>query len=145
MAGWSLNCASWQDGWGEHSCPRSATAIDSVAVDRTPNLPIERRTLFHWAIAAPNVKFKVVKIRTGCQYIGYFCYSRKPKLGRTKHLTGPHPGRGLELAGLEPMCAVKINMSGIFKQQNRPKTVAQSALLYLDIVLSVAVLLPSHK
>jgi len=25
-------------------------------------------------------------------------------------------------------------MSGIFKQENRPKTVAQSALLYLDIV-----------
>jgi len=28
-------------------------AIHSVAVNRTPNLPIERRTLCHWAIAAP--------------------------------------------------------------------------------------------
>ena len=28
---------------------RSATAIHSVPVDRTPNLPIERRTLYHWA------------------------------------------------------------------------------------------------
>jgi len=26
--------------------------IHSVAVDRIPDLPIERRTLFHWAIAA---------------------------------------------------------------------------------------------
>jgi len=59
---------------------------------------------------------------------------QKPKLGRTKPSTGPHPGHGLELAGLEPMCAVKINMPRIFKQENRPKTVAQSALLYLDIV-----------
>jgi len=32
---------------GEHSCPRSAMAVHSVAVDRTPNLPIERRTLYH--------------------------------------------------------------------------------------------------
>jgi len=22
-----------------------------------------------------NVKFKIIKIRTGCQYVGYFCYS----------------------------------------------------------------------
>ena len=36
-----------------------------------------------------NVKIKIIKIRTGCQYIGYFYYSenlnwaaRKPKLGR---------------------------------------------------------------
>jgi len=29
-----------------------ATAIHSVAVDRTPNLPIERRTLYHRALAA---------------------------------------------------------------------------------------------
>jgi len=43
--GRSLICASWRGGWGECSCPRSATAIHSVAVDRTPNLPIERRTL----------------------------------------------------------------------------------------------------
>jgi len=35
---------------------------------------------------------------------------------------------------LEPMCAVKINMPKIFKCENRPKTVVQSAFLYLDIV-----------
>ena len=50
----SLNCASCRGGWGEHSCPRSATAIHSMTVDRTPNLPIERQTLYHWAIAAPQ-------------------------------------------------------------------------------------------
>ena len=35
--------------------PRSATAIHSVAMDRTPDLPIERPILYHWAIAAPIV------------------------------------------------------------------------------------------
>jgi len=34
------------------SCPSSYTAIYSVAVDRTPNLSIDRRTLYHWAMAA---------------------------------------------------------------------------------------------
>jgi len=37
-----------RDGWGERSCPRSTTAIHSVAVDRSLNFPIERRTLYHW-------------------------------------------------------------------------------------------------
>jgi len=32
---------------GERSFPRSATAIHSVAVDRAPNLSVERRTLYH--------------------------------------------------------------------------------------------------
>ena len=44
-AGRSLNCASCRGDWGERSFPRSTTAIHSVAVDRTPNLPIERLTL----------------------------------------------------------------------------------------------------
>jgi len=44
-AGRSPKCASCQGGWGERSCPRSATAIHSVAADRTANLPIGRRTL----------------------------------------------------------------------------------------------------
>ena len=52
-AGLSLNCASCRGNWGECSFPRSATAIHSVAVDRTPNLPTGRRTLYHWAIATP--------------------------------------------------------------------------------------------
>jgi len=37
----------YRGSWGERSFPRSTTAIHSVAVDRTPNLPIERRTLYH--------------------------------------------------------------------------------------------------
>ena len=37
--------------WGERYRPRNATAIHSVAVDRTPNLPNEKRTVYHWAIA----------------------------------------------------------------------------------------------
>jgi len=52
-AGRSLNCASCRVGWGERSCPRSVTTIHSVAVDRTPNFSIERRTLYHWATATP--------------------------------------------------------------------------------------------
>ena len=37
-------------GWGERSCPRSATAIHSVAADRTRDISIEKRTLYHWTI-----------------------------------------------------------------------------------------------
>ena len=51
-AGRNLNCASCRGGWGERSCPRNA-AIHPVAVDRTPNLPVERRTLYHWAMPPP--------------------------------------------------------------------------------------------
>jgi len=47
-----LKYASYRGSWGERSCPRSATAIHSVSVNRTNNLPIERWTLHHWAIAA---------------------------------------------------------------------------------------------
>jgi len=32
--------------------PKSTTASHSVSVNRTYNLPLERRTLYHWAIAA---------------------------------------------------------------------------------------------
>jgi len=49
--------------WGERSCPRSATAIHSVAVDRTPNLPIERRKLYHWANRCPVLYSFEVYIR----------------------------------------------------------------------------------
>ena len=48
--GRSLKSASCQGKWGERSCPRSATAIPSVTVDRTPNLPVRRRTLHHWSM-----------------------------------------------------------------------------------------------
>jgi len=48
--GRSLKFASCRGDWCESSCPRSVTAIPSVAVDRTPNLPFGRRTLHHWAI-----------------------------------------------------------------------------------------------
>ena len=54
-AGGSLNCASRRSGWGE--CSRNATAIHSVAGDRSPNLLIERRTCYHWAITAPDLRF----------------------------------------------------------------------------------------
>jgi len=55
-AGRSLNCASCRGGWGERSSLRSATTNHSIVVDRTPNLRIERRTLYHSAIAAPSWK-----------------------------------------------------------------------------------------
>jgi len=59
-AGRSLNCASCRGGWGKRSCPKSATAIHSVAVDRPSNFPIERRTLYHWATATPR-RFWITK------------------------------------------------------------------------------------
>jgi len=35
--------ASYRGSWGEWSCPRGATALHSVSVNWTHNLPIERR------------------------------------------------------------------------------------------------------
>jgi len=34
-------------------------------------------------ICIKNVKFKIITIRTGCQYVGYFYYSEN-KLGRMR-------------------------------------------------------------
>jgi len=36
-----------------------------------------------------NVKLKIIKIRTGCQYVDFFFIQRKPKLGRTKPSNRP--------------------------------------------------------
>jgi len=58
-AGGSLNCDCCWGCWGERSRPRSVTAIHSLALDRTPNLPIGRRTLYHKAIAAPRLLWQV--------------------------------------------------------------------------------------
>jgi len=51
-----------------------------------------------------NAKFKVIKIRTGCQYVGYFYYSgnlnwtaQNLRLGRMRT-----EGHGLDIADLEP-------------------------------------------
>ena len=40
----SLNLFLAEEAEVEYFCPRRATAVHSVAVNRTPNLPIERRT-----------------------------------------------------------------------------------------------------
>jgi len=45
--------ASYRGSWSERSCPRSATALHSVSVNWTHNLPVLRRKLHHWAIATP--------------------------------------------------------------------------------------------
>jgi len=42
----------YRGGWGKRSCPRSATASHSMAVDRTRNLPIERQR--HSALSPPQ-------------------------------------------------------------------------------------------
>jgi len=47
-----LKYASHWGSWGECSCRWSATAIHSVSVNRTRNLPVESRTLILRAIAA---------------------------------------------------------------------------------------------
>jgi len=43
-----------------------------------------------------NVKFKIIKIKTGCQYVGYFNYSENLNWGCTKYSTGPYAGRRLD-------------------------------------------------
>ena len=46
MAGRNPKFASCPGGWGERLCPRSVMPNHSVAVDRTPNLPVGRRTTY---------------------------------------------------------------------------------------------------
>jgi len=46
-----------------------------------------------------NVKFKISKIRTGCQYIGYICYSENLN-GAAQNLG---LGRGLDITDLAYM------------------------------------------
>jgi len=46
--------ASCRGSWGERSYPRSSTALHSVSVNWTHNLPIDRWSLYHWAIVAPS-------------------------------------------------------------------------------------------
>jgi len=40
-----------------------------------------------------SIKFRFIKIRTGCQCVGT-SLQLKPKPGRTKPATGPHAARG---------------------------------------------------
>ena len=84
-AGRTLEFASCRGVWGERFCPRSATAIHSVAVDRTPNLSIGRRTLYHWAIAAFGLLPKELRFEPGSAK----CVSRP---GRHLSLLRPWPG-----------------------------------------------------
>ena len=52
------------------------------------------------ATCIKNVKFKIIKIRTGCR-CGILLPQRKPKLGRTKPSTGPHAGRRSDVVGID--------------------------------------------
>jgi len=56
-----------------------------------------------------NVKFKVIKIRKGCQYVGYFCYSETLNwAAQNLRLGHMRPkGRGLDIADLESINLVK--------------------------------------
>jgi len=44
-----------------------------------------------------NVKFKIIKTKTDCQYVGYFCYSENLNWAAQN----TRKGRGLDMAGLE--------------------------------------------
>jgi len=48
-----------------------------------------------------NVKFKVIKIRKGCQHVGYFYYSKNLNWAAQNLRLGC----GLDIAGLEPVSA----------------------------------------
>lgn len=75
--GRSLKYDSWQIGWGECSWFRSSTAIHSVAVSRTSNLPGERQTLYRWAIAAHKFETKVFPKPQHVAHGGLFLTLRK--------------------------------------------------------------------
>jgi len=65
--GGNLKFYSCRGCWGGRSCPRSVTTIHSVAVDRTPNLPIERGR--SWAIATqPVLRFSLKYFVLLCEW-----------------------------------------------------------------------------
>jgi len=53
-----------------------------------------------WTTCIKNVKFKIIKIRTGCEYARYFYHSENPNWAEKKSSTGPCAGCGLDIAGL---------------------------------------------
>ena len=99
-AGRSLDWASSRGGWDERSCPRSATAIHSVAVDRTPDLPIWRWTLNHCH------RFCVVSFRKHGTLIGWLIYpiwrSTKAYIKIVSKISGGGQLPGLPVPGCSP-------------------------------------------
>ena len=61
-----------------------------------PNCSGSRRDKLALGTKGPNAKFKVIKIRTSCQYVGYFYYSENLNLAAQNLRLG----RGLDIAGL---------------------------------------------
>jgi len=58
---------------------------------------------------------------------------RKPKLGRTKHSTGPHAARGLDIAGLESDSA-RNNIHPNNKQKREITNENTNKIIYVNIV-----------
>ena len=78
-----------------------------------------------------NIKLKIIKIRTGCQYVGCFYYSQKPKLGRTKPSTGPRVGHSCYRLFSEEICneyaaQTLFFQSQAFPTENKPKVFKKS-------------------
>jgi len=73
-----LKCASYRDSLGERSCPRSTTAIHSVAVDRTLNPPIERRTSYRRL--ERNVRHQCLGVMSGDVMMCSWDVTEKPKI-----------------------------------------------------------------
>ena len=55
-----------------------------------------------------NVKFKIIK-KDRLSIFGILSPQRKPQLGRTKPLTGPHAARGLDIAGQDKLIQTWAN------------------------------------
>jgi len=62
----------------------------SVEIQKSPSSECRRDKVALRTTCIKNVKFKI-KIRTGCQYVGYLYYSGN-KLSCTNPLTGPQVG-----------------------------------------------------
>jgi len=68
-----------------------------------------------------NVKFKMIKTRSGCQYVAYcriLILQRKPKVGCTNPQLGriSARGRGLDIGGLEISLCVLVAIAGVANQ-----------------------------
>ena len=67
----------------------------SVDIRKAPSTQYRRGkvALLRTTTCIKNVKFKIIEIRTGCQYVGYFYYSQNLNLAAQD----PRLGRGLDI------------------------------------------------
>ena len=83
-----------------------------MGIWKSPSMQYRRDKVAVKTTCIKYIKLKIIKIRTGCLYIGYLYYS-KNLLGRTKS-QNLRLGRGLDIAGIDLSGTLKNWINGFF-------------------------------